>query len=111
MIRDMGTGGDWDDSRTTSVNLLALKAFLQRFPALTKRQLFLAGESYAGVYIPSLARAILEAQVSGDAILSQVAFKGFAVGDACVGTDVLCGDTFGTNLLRKISDVPHSCSA
>ena len=48
--------GDWDDARTADVNLKALKAFFQRFPALMKRDLYLSGESYAGVYIPSLAR-------------------------------------------------------
>jgi hypothetical protein len=87
--------GDWNDTRTTRVNLAALKAFLKRFPSLLTRDLYLAGESYAGVYIPSLARAILEAKEAGDAILSKIRLKGFAVGDACVGTDVLCGDDHG----------------
>ena len=87
--------GDWDDARTTRTNVLALKAFFQRFPALQARDLYLSGESYAGVYIPSLARAILEAQDGGDPLLSKVNLRGFAVGDACVGTDVLCGDAGG----------------
>jgi len=72
--------GDWDDARTTQANLQALKAFFARFPALMKRDLFLSGESYAGVYIPSLARGILEAQDAADSTFSKVALKGFAVG-------------------------------
>ena len=41
--------GDWDDARTTRTNVLALKAFFQRFPALQARDLYLSGESYVSV--------------------------------------------------------------
>ena len=37
-----------------------LAGFLDLFPALKGRPLFLTGESYAGVYGPLLARAILD---------------------------------------------------
>jgi hypothetical protein len=44
---------------------------------------YLAGESYAGIYIPTLAREILNDNGSP----AKAMLKGFAVGDACVGDD------------------------
>ena len=82
--------GGWNDTRTVEVNYKALKGFLTLYPHLRVRKLFLAGESYAGVYIPTLAREILEGQEE-----FAMNLRGFAVGDACAGTDVLCGDSFG----------------
>mmetsp|Transcript_15495 Transcript_15495/g.31927 ORF Transcript_15495/g.31927 Transcript_15495/m.31927 type:complete len:491 (-) Transcript_15495:89-1561(-) len=76
--------GDWTDELAAENNLLALQAFYDKFPELKKKDLFLSGESYAGVYIPTMARAIIENDDS-------INLKGFAVGDACTGTEVLCG--------------------
>ena len=61
------------------------------FPEYAGNDLFLSGESYAGVYIPMLAREILNDAGSA----AQKALKGFAVGDACAGTEVLCGQRDG----------------
>lgn len=49
---------------------------------------FLAGESYAGVYVPTIAREILADPKS-------IRLAGFAVGDGCLGTSVLCGALLG----------------
>jgi carboxypeptidase C (cathepsin A) len=64
---------------------------MRAFPEYAKHDLFLTGESYAGVYIPMLAREILNDQSSS----TRNYLRGVAVGDACMGTDVLCGDKFG----------------
>jgi hypothetical protein len=47
------------------------------------------GESYAGVYVPTLARELLhrEASRGGGSAVAR-ALKGLAVGDGCVGTQV-----------------------
>uniref|UniRef100_A0A7S0HHT4 Carboxypeptidase n=1 Tax=Hanusia phi TaxID=3032 RepID=A0A7S0HHT4_9CRYP len=82
--------GAWNDTKTALVNYQALKGFFNLYPHLRVRRLFLAGESYAGVYIPTLAREILQGQQE-----FAINLRGFAVGDACAGTDVLCGDSFG----------------
>ena len=78
------TCGDWTDELAAENNLLAIQAFYEKFPELKTKDLFLSGESYAGVYIPTMARAIVEND-------SSINLKGFAVGDACTGTEVLCG--------------------
>ena len=77
--------GDWTDELAAENNLKAMQAFYEKFPELKSKELYLSGESYAGVYIPTMARSILEND-------SSINLKGFAVGDACTGTEVLCGD-------------------
>ena len=45
---DYNTG----DEPTAADNLSALQDFFAKYPEMGKRKLFLAGESYAGIYIP-----------------------------------------------------------
>lgn len=76
----------WTDELASENTYLALQEFFKRFPSLSSRDLYLTGESYAGIYIPTLARRILEGNVDMN-------LKGFAVGDGCLGTETaVCGD-------------------
>ena len=52
--------GDWDDDRFSRVAYGALAAWYEKFPEFGGNDLYLTGESYAGIYIPRLAKAILE---------------------------------------------------
>lgn len=47
-------------SQVSMNNYLALKKFFQLFPEYSKNQLFLTGESYGGIYIPTLAERVME---------------------------------------------------
>ena len=49
------------DNSTATDNLAALDAFFVKFPKLTSNEFYVAGESYGGVYVPTLALKILEA--------------------------------------------------
>ncbi len=83
--------GDWNDTRTAMAAHTFVENWMKAFPEFSKNDLYLSGESYAGVYIPMLAQEILNDHTSP----TRNQLKGFAVGDGCVGTDVLCGDAFG----------------
>lgn len=93
----------WTDELAAENSYRALLAFYDAFPALraataaaappdgwattAPTDLYLTGESYAGIYIPTLARKIVTNNNS-----SHIALRGFAVGDGCLGiqTDI-CG--------------------
>jgi len=55
-----------------------MHGWLEAFPEYKGRDLFLVGESYAGVYVPMLAQQILR---HGGGLADQL--KGLAVGDGC----------------------------
>jgi carboxypeptidase C (cathepsin A) len=76
----------WTDELASQNTYMALQTFFTtKFPQLQRVPLYLTGESYAGIYIPTLARRIVE----GD---FETNLKGFAVGDGCLGTHTdICG--------------------
>ena len=79
--------GTWNDTKTAVHNEIYLESWLQRFPQYKANDWYLIGESYAGVYVPTLARRITNNPASNISAM----LKGMAIGDGCVGTDVLCG--------------------
>ena len=84
--------GDWDDTRMAAVSYAALSGWYQRFAERRTNPLYLTGESYAGIYVPKLAEQILAH--ADPHVLPQ--FKGFAVGDGCLGTRTgVCGGAAG----------------
>ncbi|GAA6235362.1 lysosomal protective protein, partial [Lates japonicus] len=62
-----------NDTEVSMNNYLALKEFFHLFPEFSKNELFLTGESYGGIYIPTLAERVME-----DASLN---LQGVAVGN------------------------------
>lgn len=69
------------DKFTASASRAAMVDFFtKKFPELAKNDFFITGESYAGVYIPTLTKEILDN--AGGA----VPLKGIAVGDPCTDT-------------------------
>ncbi|XP_058670572.1 lysosomal protective protein [Ammospiza nelsoni] len=62
-----------NDTEVAHNNYLALKDFFRLFPEYSKNDLFLTGESYGGVYIPTLAEWVMQ-----DPSLN---LKGIAVGN------------------------------
>jgi len=74
------------DSRTAEDSYKFLLRFLVRFPRFKGRPLWLAGESYAGHYVPQLALEIVNhnervAAAQGKHTSSKINFKGFLVGE------------------------------
>ena len=81
--KNTGPGGDgyscgsWNDTSVAKANHVFLKnLFHTDFPEFAKNELFIAGESYAGIYVPTIVREIL-------ADPGPLNLRGFAVGDGC----------------------------
>jgi serine carboxypeptidase-like clade I len=64
------------DKDTATASRAALQHLFQKFPELAKSDFFITGESYAGVYIPTLTKEILDHA-------PEINLKGIAVGDPC----------------------------
>jgi serine carboxypeptidase-like clade 1 len=86
--------GTWNDTRVGVTDAEAIRVVLtEHFPRL-KGPVHFMGESYAGVYIGETLRYMLEVPLRfGSAVLERV--FGVALGDACLGGDVLCGGATG----------------
>lgn len=76
--------GEWNDTSTADVTYFALNSWLKEFPQFKSNNMFVTGESYAGVYVPMLVQRILDNPSDG------INLHGFAVGDACTPPDI-CG--------------------
>ena len=81
------------DDRTASENLEAVEKFFELFPEHNgaHKKLFITGESYAGIYVPTLAESILKA--TADGTYRGAPLAGIAVGNGCSGTEIgICGN-------------------
>ncbi|XP_028409969.1 lysosomal protective protein-like [Dendronephthya gigantea] len=63
-----------DDDTVSMDNYVALLAFFVKFPQFKNNPFFVTGESYGGVYVPTLSYRILQGN-------STINMKGFAVGN------------------------------
>ncbi|OTF83765.1 hypothetical protein BLA29_011098, partial [Euroglyphus maynei] len=71
-----------DDNITAKNNYAALKSFFKKFPHFEENPLYIAGESYAGVYVPNLSVKILENHYPKN-------FKGFLIGNGVMNYEML----------------------
>eukprot|EP01063_Lacrimia_lanifica_P011409 TRINITY_DN1819_c0_g2_i1.p1 TRINITY_DN1819_c0_g2~~TRINITY_DN1819_c0_g2_i1.p1 ORF type:complete len:501 (+),score=194.82 TRINITY_DN1819_c0_g2_i1:60-1562(+) len=76
--------GAWTDELVFKANHIAVTNILKNdFPQWVKNDLYITGESYAGVYVPGLVNEFLS-------VPNGLNLKGFAVGDGCMGIGVAC---------------------
>ncbi|XP_017491689.1 PREDICTED: uncharacterized serine carboxypeptidase F13S12.6-like, partial [Rhagoletis zephyria] len=71
-----------NDDATAALNYGALQSFYAKFPHLVNNDFYIAGESYGGVYIPTLSRNV----VAGG---SPANFRGFAIGNGLLEQTML----------------------
>ncbi|XP_028080431.1 serine carboxypeptidase-like 40 [Camellia sinensis] len=76
---DYVSGGD---KRTASDNYVFLLNWLERFPEYKTRDFYIAGESYAGHYVPQLAHTILH--YNKDPNNTLINLKGIIIGNALI---------------------------
>ncbi|XP_020575744.1 serine carboxypeptidase 24 [Phalaenopsis equestris] len=79
------------DERTAEDSLIFLIRWMERFPKYKHRELYIAGESYAGHYVPQLAKKIVGYnKASSEPFIN---LQGFIVGNAVTDNNY---DSFGT---------------
>jgi len=90
----------WTDELTSENVYTALQAFYEKkFPSYKQKELYLTGESYGGIYIPTFARRIVEDPKNDPSNDDAIKLQGFAVGDGCLGTETsVCGDLLDGNV-------------
>jgi len=74
---------DTNDNITAQENLIFIKGFLKQFPKFSGRDIWFAGESYGGVYIPTLTHLALR-----DPVIAPV-LKGFTAGNPVMNCDTI----------------------
>lgn len=88
--------GAWNDTSTADATYYAIQSWLQRYPEYRKTDMFIMGESYAGVYVPMIVKNILAGNDDGHSTdESHIRLKGFGVGDACTPPDICGSKTSG----------------
>eukprot|EP00938_MAST-03A_sp_MAST-3A-sp1_P004345 g4345.t1 len=77
----------WNDTSATEANYRFLKAFFDEYEDARSRDLYISGESYAGIYVPLLTQRVMT-----DEFMSKQ-LKGVAIGNGCIGYGVsgACG--------------------
>lgn len=81
-----------NDTQVADDNVEALLQFYARFPSMQSAPLFISGESYAGVYVPMFAAAILASPAAGT-----IPLKGILVGNGAAAT----GDWYEGGLVEQ----------
>ena len=76
------TSDDFVQSQNTYGFMLS---FFKAFPEFAKNDFYITGESYAGIYVPTLAYRVLEGNRAGKAFIN---IKGAAIGNGCWGDAV-----------------------
>lgn len=78
-------GNVYNDDTTAQDNYLALVDFFKKFPEFSQNEFYLSGESYAGIYVPTLALEIINKNKL-DETTTKINIKGILVGNACTDT-------------------------
>jgi serine carboxypeptidase-like clade 2 len=77
---NLGSLGTISDKTVTADNLVFLQNWYKMWPQFKKNRLFLVGESYAGIYVPWFANAVVEANKTA---ADKIPLEGIMVGNGC----------------------------
>ena len=86
----------FDDATTADDNLTAVLEWFELFPEYKTHDLYLSGESYAGVYVPYLSKRIYDYNQANasDSSVFKPNFIGFAVGNGVTNWNYDCNPAY-----------------
>ena len=76
---EVGPDNLYNDDKTANDTVLALQSFFAKFPEYKNRPFFITGESYGGIYVPTLTLALIK-QIQNNN-MPYVNFSGIAIGN------------------------------
>ena len=88
------------DTSSAENNLRALQSFFAAFPELLPNDLYITGESYAGLYVPMLAYNVYKYNLAKSG--PTINLKGIMVGNGCIGN---AAGHCGSDNLNTLHDV------
>lgn len=91
-----------NDSSTAQDNYAFVQAFFDLYPEYRGNDYYITGESYAGIYVPTLAQQIVLGNAAGNA---KINLKGIAVGNGCLGNSA--GQCSFDNGVEINTNVPY----
>lgn len=78
----------YNESRTATDSVIALKAWYEKFPEFRPNNFWIAGESYCGMYIPNFASTLIDANNEDwEENNKTINFKGIIIGNGVMLTD------------------------
>ncbi|KAL3138597.1 hypothetical protein ABBQ32_006363 [Trebouxia sp. C0010 RCD-2024] len=102
-----------NDTHTAQDSNRFIQRFLRQYPDYAKNDFYIIGESYAGVYVPMLAQAIVASNAEGH--LPHVNLQGYAVGNGVTDDEVdgnaIIPFAYGKSLLsmQLYDDLMQAC--
>lgn len=76
------------EEELSSIIYLALSGFFDKHPQYAQCPVYIAGESYAGKYVPNIALKIHEMNNSKDGIRKRINLKGISIGDGWINPEL-----------------------
>ena len=92
-----------NDTSQAQDNYGALQAFFAGYPEFAANDFYITGESYAGIYVPTLAKAVVQGNAAGAGV--HINLKGIAVGNGCLGN--AAGQCAFDNGVELNTNVPY----
>eukprot|EP00039_Didymoeca_costata_P010663 m.144350 g.144350 ORF g.144350 m.144350 type:complete len:475 (+) comp14917_c0_seq4:46-1470(+) len=74
-----------NDTTTAELNFASVYSFFKKYPDYLKHSFYVAGESYAGIYVPMLAQQIVKHNALEEADM-KIPIKGMLVGNGALAT-------------------------
>nr|QOL01248.1 putative extracellular protein TR9_053b [Trebouxia lynnae] len=75
-----------NDTHTAQDSNKFIRGFLEQYPQYAKNDFYIIGESYAGVYVPTLAQTIVAGNADGQT--PEVNIQGYAIGNGVTDDEV-----------------------